>query len=66
MTAPKLKTAPHQGRNRSPLADDAWWYEGERSIRVYCWNKKRGIGMSVQIDRNAIEGWLKRAGKRKP
>ena len=54
-----LQLAPHQAR-RALNCDEAWWYEEENSIHVFCYDKKRG-GMSCKIDRRAIEGWLKRA-----
>ena len=61
--AERIQSAPHQAR-KPGNCDEAWWYEDENSIHVFCYDKKRG-GMSCWIDRKAIEGWLKRLSHEK-
>ena len=59
-----ISGSPHKARAKSQACEAAWWYEDWNGIKIYC-HEKGGLVLTFRIDRNAIEGWLKRCAAAK-
>jgi len=61
----KLSHKPHKVITHKGHGDEAWFYENEKSIDVYCYSRTPVNGMSCRIRRAVLEDWLKRTRKTK-